>query len=112
MALLGRAREVQRSRDSQEVSNLVHFHANVPRDDHHSRMFLACFRRPNAIIRPLHVLLYPPQTPQQGYGAYVVDSAQLWTPGGGWRATTTLAESKTAKHSVRSKSGNPSIARL
>src|SRR5262245_36014526 len=27
--------------------------------------------------------LYRPQTPQQGYGAYVVDSAELWTPGVG-----------------------------
>src|SRR5262249_2236807 len=32
--LLGRAGEIQRPCDRQEVSNLVHFHASVPRDDH------------------------------------------------------------------------------
>ena len=39
VALLCRAREVQRPRDGQEISNLVHFHANVPLDDHRTFNF-------------------------------------------------------------------------
>src|SRR5262249_42180473 len=50
MALLGRAREIQRPRDGQEVPDLVHFHAHVPPDGHQIQVSLARFRTKIAYV--------------------------------------------------------------
>jgi len=56
VALLGRAGEIQRARDGQEVSDLVHFHANVTPGRSPKQKILARLRTKVGSRQPTHIL--------------------------------------------------------